>query len=75
MQVLSQIVILVRLVTCYNTTDLTETDTDISDYSLLGPGDNITELTEETSDDGDDSFKAPIDTGRRKGIFFYFQRQ
>ena len=72
MQVLCQIVIFLRLVNCYNITDLTEADTDISDYSLLGPGDNITDLTrEDVSEDGDDSFKAPIDAGRRKGISKY----
>ena len=69
--------VLVTLSTCYNVSDLISdyssdpSDMTDSDYNLImGPEDNMTELTgedieeekEETEED-----PAPIDTGRRKG--------
>ena len=67
--------LLVTLGTCYNVSDLTSDLT--SDYSLImGPEDNMTELTVDTSnhmeteieeEEEEEEDQAPIDTGRRKG--------
>ena len=73
---LSGCLMLVTLSACYNVSDLTsDYSSDLtSDYSLImGPEDNMTELTVDTSSDHMDTEieeeedKAPIDTGRRKG--------
>ena len=60
-------VIILELYHCYNISDLSLNDaSDASDYNLLGPGDNITNLLIE--EDINNDIDAPIDTGRRKGI-------
>ena len=73
---LSGWLMLVTLSTCYNVSDLTsDYSSDLtSDYSLImGPEDNMTELTVDTSNhmetemEEEEEDKAPIDTGRRKG--------
>ena len=77
---LSGCLLLVTLSTCYNVSDLTSdyssdlTSDLTSDYSLImGPEDNMTELTVDTSNhmeteiEEEKEDQAPIDTGRRKG--------
>ena len=69
--------LLVTLSACYNVSDLSSDYSDLtgSDYSLImGPEDNMTELTEEASEDMETETEedlAPIDTGRRKGEGIY----
>ena len=79
---LSGCLLLVTLSTCYNVSDPTSdyssdlTSDLTSDYSLImGPEDNMTELTVDTSnhmeteieEEEEKEDQAPIDTGRRKG--------
>ena len=73
--------VLVTLSTCYNVSDLISdyssdssdtSDMTDSDYNLImGPEDNMTELTgedmEEEAETEETEDPAPIDTGRRKG--------